>query len=273
MRIYLNGKFVRQEEARLSVLDPGFLYGQGLFETMRAYNGEVFRLDSHIQRLLNSLAIIGIDALIEPDSLKEAAKRCLKENDLKDAYVRLTLWQGEDNKVKVMAMAKPYRFPGKEEYQKGFKAMLSSFRQNESSLLCRVKSANYLHLLLAYQEARKNNFDEALFLNTKGFLAEASRGNIFLVKDNCLLTPELDCGCLPGITRDTVLALAAREKIKAIEARLTLEDLERAQEAFLTNSLIEVMPLVSLDAKPVNNGRPGEITQRILKRYRSAMNA
>ena len=95
-----------------------------------------------------------------------------------------------------------------------------------------MKSANYLHLLLAYQEARKNNFDEALLLNTRGFLAEASRANIFLVKDNCLITPALDCGCPPGITRDTVLALARKEKIKAIEARLTLEDLERAREAF-----------------------------------------
>ncbi len=272
MRIYLNGKFVRQEEARLSVLDPGFLYGQGLFETMRAYRETIFRLDSHIRRLLDSLALIGINAPLEPGSLKMAAKRCLKENDLKDAYVRLTVWQGEDNKVKVMVIAKPYRFPGKEEYQKGFKAMLSPYRQNESSPLCRVKSANYLHLLLAYQESRKNNFDEALLLNTKGFLAEASRGNIFLVKDNCLLTPTIDCGCLPGITRDTVLALAAKEKIKAIEARLTLEDLEKAKEAFLTNSLIEVMPLVCLDGKPVNNGKPGEITRWILKRYRGAVN-
>ena len=272
MRIYFNGKFVRQDEARLSVLDPGFLYGQGIFETMRAYQGRVFRLDSHIRRLLDSLVIIGIDAPLEAGSLKEAVKRCLKENDLKDAYVRLTVWQGEDNKVKVMAIAKPYRFPGKEDYQKGFKAMLSASRQNEFSPLCRVKSANYLRLLLAYQEAKKNNFDEALLLNTKGFLAEASRSNIFLVKDKCLLTPALDCGCLPGITRDTVLALAGKEKIKAIEARLTLEDLGRAQEAFLTNSLIEVMPLVSLDGKPVNKGAPGEMTQRILKRYRALIN-
>ena len=94
MRIYLNGKFLKQEEARLSVLDPGFLYGQGLFETMRAYNGKVFRLDSHIQRLVGSLSLIGIDAPIEAGSLKEAVKRCLKENDLKDAYARLTVWQG-----------------------------------------------------------------------------------------------------------------------------------------------------------------------------------
>ncbi len=272
MKIYLNGKFVSQEEARLSVLDPGFLYGQGVFETMRAYRERIFRLDSHIRRLLDSLVIIGIDAPLEPGSLKEAAKRCLKENDLKDAYVRLTVWQGEDNKVKVMAIAKPCRFPGKEEHQKGFKAMLSALRQNESSPLCRVKSANYLHLILAYQEAKKNSFDEALLLNTKGFLAEASRSNIFLVKDNCLLTPGLDCGCLPGITRDTVLALAGKEKLKTVEARLTLEDLARAKEAFLTNSLIEIMPLVSLDGQPVNKGQPGEITLRLLRRYRAMIN-
>ena len=272
MKIYLNGRFLKREEARIRVLDPGFLYGQGLFETMRAYNGRVFRLDSHIQRLISSLAVIGIDAPLEAGSLKEAVKRGLKENGLKDAYARLTVWQGEDNKVNVAVIIKPYCFPGREEYQKGFRTMLSAFRQNEPSPLCRVKSANCLHLLLAYQEARKNNCDEALLLNTRGFLAEASRGNIFLVKDKCLLTPALDCGCLPGITRDTVLTLARKEKIKAIEARLTLEDLKRAQEAFLTNSLIELMPLVSVDGRPVNKGQPGEITLRLLKRYRALVN-
>ena len=123
-------------------------------------------------------------------------------------------------------------------------------------------------LLLAYQEAKKKTADEAILLNTRDFLAEASRANIFLVKDNCLLTPSLDCGCLPGITRDTVLGLAAKERIKVIETKLKPEDIQRADEAFLTNSLIEVMPLVAVEGRPIKKGIPGKITERILKRYK-----
>lgn len=269
MKIYLNGNFIEQEEARVNILDPGFLYGQGLFETMRVYNESVFRIDSHIQRLLKSLAIINIKLALEAKVLKEAVKECLKKNGLKDAYVRLTLWQGED-KINIAILAKSYDFLKKEDYQKGFKAIISgAFRQNELSALSRIKSSNYLHLLLAYQEAKKNRADEALLLNTGGFLAEASRANIFLVKDNCLVTPSLDCGVLPGITRDTVLAIAGKEKLKVIETKIRRADLEKSDEAFLTNSLLEIMPLVALENKPINKATPGRITELILKRYRA----
>lgn len=272
MKIYLNGKFVERQEAKISIFDPGFLYGQGLFETMRAYNGKIFRLDSHIERLCTFAPRINIKLNINANALKEAALRCIKENKLKDAYVRLTVWQSQTQEAGAALFAKSYNFLSEEDYQRGFKAViLHTFRQNEYSPLSGIKSANYLQLFLTYQEAKKHNVDEALLLNTQGMLAEASRANIFLIKDNCLITPSLECGCLPGITRDTALAIAKKEKIEAIETKVTPEDLKKADEAFLTNSLIELMPLVFVDNKPICKGTPGRITEKLLKSYRSLL--
>lgn len=268
MQIYLEGKFVEEEVAKVSIFEPGFLYAQGLFETMRSYNGKVFRLDSHIERLVNSAPLINLSQKLDAESLKNIVKETLLKNNLKDGYVRLTVWEGKDQ-THLSVLAKPYDFFRREDYLKGFKAGVSgAFRQNEFSLLSRIKSSNYLHLLLSYQEAKKNKLDERILLNTQGYIAEASRANIFLIKDNCLLTPSLDCGCLAGITRDTVLGIAQKEKIKVIETRITCEDLKKSREAFLTNSLIEVMPLVSLDGSPINKGKPGKITEAILRDYR-----
>lgn len=268
MQIYFNGNFVDEEAGKVSIFEPGFLYGQGCFETMRSYSGKIFRLDSHIERLYKSLPLINIKLALEAGILKAAVQNCLSRNSLKDAYLRLTVWQGEDN-ANVAVFAKRYDFLSEENYRKGFKIIISNFRQNEFSILSQIKCSNYLALLLAYQEARKHNSDEALLLNTQNCIAEASRANIFLLKDNCLITPSLDCGCLGGITRDTVLGIAQKEKIKAIETKITYEDLKKADEAFLTNSLIEVMPLVSIDGRAVNKGMPGRITEIILKKYRN----
>lgn len=269
MKIYLDGKFVEEEEARVSIFDPGFLYGQGVFETMRAYNKKIFRLDSHIERLLKALSLLEIKIGQGAEALKEAALGCIKENNLKDAYVRITVWQGAD-KGHIAIFAKSYDFLQKEDYRKGFRAVISkTFRQNEFSPLSGIKSANYLPLLLAYRQAKAQGYDESLLLNTQGFLSEASRSNIFFIKDNCLITPMLDCGCLPGITRDTVLSIAAKEKIQCLEAKVSPEELKKADEAFLTNSMIEVMPLVAVDDRPILKGNPGKITELIQKRYRS----
>lgn len=271
MIIYLDGKFVDEKEARVSISDPGFLYGQGAFETMRAYNKKIFRLKSHIDRLLKALVLLQIKIDGGAKQLEQAVSQSLSENTLKDAYVRITAWQGIDA-GHIAIFARSYDFLQKEDYQKGWRAIISKdFRQNEFSPLSGIKSANYLPMLLAYRQAKAQGYDEALLLNTQGFLAEASRANIFFIKDNCLITPTLDCGCLPGITRDTVLSIAAKEKIKIIEAKVPSEELKKADEAFLTNSLIEVMPLVESDGRPVLRGKPGKITELILKRYRSLL--
>lgn len=271
MKIYLDGKFVDEKEARVSIFEPGFLYGQGAFETMRAYNKKIFRLDSHIERLLKSLPLLEIKIRQGAEALKEAVLKSLSENNLKDAYVRLTAWQGTDG-GHVAVFAKSYDFLQKEDYLKGFRAAISkTYRQNEFSPLSGIKSANYLPMLLVYRQAKAKGYDEALLLNTQGFLSETSRANIFFIKDNCLITPSLDCGCLPGITRDTVLSIAAKEKIQCLEAKVSPEELKKADEAFLTNSLIEVMPLVAVDDKSILAGKPGNITELILKRYRSLL--
>ena len=270
MKVWHNGKFLEAEEVRIDLFSPGFLYGQGAFETMRAYNQRVFRLDSHLERLFKALPILNLELAVGAEVLKKAVKQALKENNLKDAYLRITVWQGKD-KAEAAVFARAYNFLNKEDYRKGFKVIVSSFRQNEFSILSGIKSANYLPLLLAYQEAKKKNADEAILLNTRGLLAEASRANIFLVKDNCLLTPSLDCGCLPGITRDTVLGLAGKEQIKVIETKLKPEDVQRADEAFLTNSLIELMPLTAVEGRPIKKGMPGKISGLLLKGYRSLL--
>ena len=267
MKVFLNGEFIEKEKARVSVFDHGFLYGQGLFETMRAYNRKIFRVDSHIERLFKSAPIINLGLPFDRASLKSCLAACLEENDLKDAYVRLTVWQAQEA-VNFAVFAKEYSFPEKKDYEKGARAIISCFRQDEFSPLSRIKSSNYLHLLLAYQEAKKKGMDEAILLNSRGFVCEASRANIFIVKDNCLLTPSLDCGCLPGIARDTLISIAAREKIETIEAEIAREDLGECQEAFLTNSLIEVMPLVGVDSRPVGQGFPGKITEIVLREYK-----
>jgi branched-chain amino acid aminotransferase len=268
MKIYLDGKFVEEKEARVSILDPGFLYGQGVFETMRAYNKKIFRLDSHIERLLKALPLLQIEPAVEDHRLKEAVLKSLSENNLKDAYVRLTIWRGVD-KGHIAIFARSYDFLQKEDYRKGFRAVISKhFRQNEFSPLSGIKSANYLPLLLAFRQAKAQGYDEAILLNAQDFLSEASRANIFFIKDNCLITPSLECGCLPGITRDTVLSIAAKEKIQCLEAKVSPEELKKADEAFLTNSLIEVMPLAAVDDSPILKGKPGKITELILKRYR-----
>ena len=268
MKVFLNGKFVDEEEASFSLFDAGFLYGQGLFETMRAYNGRIFRIDSHLKRLFNSAPLVDLELDMDRPSLKNNLESSLKKNSLKDAYVRLTLWQGKD-RVNTAIFAQGYNFLKREDYEKGFRAVISSYRQNEFSLLSRIKSASYLLLLLAYKEAKKKNADEALLLNTQNFIAEASRANIFLVKDNCLLTPSLDCGCLAGITRDTVFGIAEKEKINIIETRISRKELKKCDEAFLTNSLIEIMPLVNIEGEPLNKGTPGKITELVLRRYRA----
>lgn len=263
----LNGNFVSADKAVVSILDPGFLYGQGLFETMRSYNGRIFRSDSHIERLINSAPTIDLDLGFDKKYFQDILTFSLKKSGLKSAYLRLTVWQAKE-RVNCAVFVEDRDFLKKENYEKGFKAIISSFRQNEFSPLSKIKSSSYLYMLLAYNEARKKGADEALLLNTKGFICEASRANIFLVKDNCIITPLVSCGCLSGITRDTVLDIARKEKIKTFEEEIMPEDLARSDEAFLTNSLIEVMPLVMVDGAAIKKGAPGKITETISKRYR-----
>jgi len=272
--VYLNGSLIPRSQARISALDYGFLYGFGLFETMRAYGGQVFRLDSHLSRLARSAEILGLP--IGALDLKGAVMDTIQANKLSKARIRITISIGEGGmapdpstckKPTVLILAGHYQPYPEQVYQKGFRAVVSSIRRNSQSPLSRLKSANYLESILARQEARGAGVDEALCLNEKGLLAEASMSNVFLVTDGILRTPGQESGILPGITREVVLELASQLSIDTLEGDIRLDELFHAQEAFLTNSLIEVMPLTEIDGKPIGSGRPGLITRRLMTAY------
>ncbi len=273
--VYLNGSLTPRSQASISPLDYGFLYGFGLFETMRAYGGQVFRLDSHLRRLARSAEILGLP--IGALDLKGAVMDTIQANELSEARIRITISIGEGgmvpdpstcHKPTVLILAGHYQPYPEQVYQKGFRAVVSSIRRNSQSPLSRLKSTNYLESILARQEARAAGVDEALCLNEKGLLAEASMSNIFLVTDGSIRTPGLESGILPGITRQTILELALPLGINTLEHDIRLDELFQAQEAFLTNSLIEVMPLTEVEGRPVASGRPGPLTKRLIVAYK-----
>ena len=275
--IYLNGSLVPRSQAKLSPFDYGFLYGYGLFETMRAYSGRIFRLEQHLSRLQSSAQKLRINLELGTHELGEALYATLKANNLRDARLRLTVSGGEGEPVPdlftylsptVLITTRSYIPPSNQAYERGFKAIVSSIRQNSGSLVSGLKSLNYLPNLLARKEAKEAGAEEAILLNEQGFLAEGSTCNIFLVAKGTLLTPSEDSGILPGITRRVVLELAPSLGIKAVERRIKLEELLEAEEAFFTNSLIEIMPLTRVEGKNIGLGKAGSITRRIMSAYR-----
>jgi len=280
--IYLNGRLVPNFEAKLSPFDHGFLYGYGLFETMRAYDGHVFRLDSHITRLRCSAESIGLTHSIltteeGKQSLKAACRTTLEANELKDARIRLTVSAGEGDMTPnhgtcssptVLITARNLVPLPPEKYETGFKAAVSFLRRNSQSPLSRLKSTCYMENVLARTAARTAGYDEAIFLNEQGYLAEGSTTNVFLVRHGELVTPCFESGVLPGITRDAVLEIARTSNIKATERWVQLNELVEAEEAFLTNSILELVPLVSVEGRPIGTGKPGKLTTDLRFAYR-----
>jgi branched-chain amino acid aminotransferase group I len=272
--VYLNGSLVSRDDARIAVLDYGFLYGFGLFETMRAYGGHVFRLDRHLQRLARSAENLGI--AVESAVLERAVMETIRANGLGDARIRLTVSIGEGGVVPdpttcgeptVLVVAGNFQPFSEEVYQKGFGVVVSSIRRNSRSPLSGMKTLNFLESMLARQEARTAGADEALLLNEKGLLAEASMSNVFLVSEGSLRTPGLESGVLPGVTREAVIELAGKGGIDIIEGDIAPEELLHAEEAFLTNSVMEVMPLTGVEGNPVGDGRPGPVTLKMMAGY------
>ena len=267
--LYLNGELVAAERATLPALDRGLLYGCGLFETMRSYGGRVFRLAEHYRRLAAGAELLAIPVPLALSALEGAVDATLARNGLADAYLRLTLTAGPGGAggPSVVLFAREVSEYPPERRERGMAAVVSGVRRNETSPLARVKSLSYLDNLLAREEARRRGAGEALLLNTQGFVAEGAASNVFLVRNETLLTPSIEAGALPGITRQAVLELAAAEGIGVEETNVTLPDLFGAAEAFLTNSVMEVMPLVSVDGRPLGPGRPGPQTERLARRY------
>jgi branched-chain amino acid aminotransferase group I len=275
--VFLNGALVPRSDARISPFDHGFLYGHGLFETMRAYSGRIFRLRHHLDRLARSAAVLclplgGLD-------LERACNDVLRANDLREARIRLAVSIGEGEgvpepplqpKPTVLAVASEHVPIPQHRYDDGFTAIVSSIRQNSGSPLSRLKSANFLGNLLARQEARAGGVDEALLLNEHGYLCEGSTSNVFLVRDSCLHSPSEKSGCLAGITRGAVTEIAAGLGIGVVQREVRLEELFEADEVFVTNSVIEVMPLTRVDGKRVGaQGAKGDgVTRRVMAAYK-----
>jgi branched-chain amino acid aminotransferase group I len=280
--IYLNGQLKPHFEAKLSPSDYGFLYGYGLFETMRAYDGHIFRLHSHLTRLLRSAERIGLAHSIlttekGKQSLKIACVETLEANRLKDARLRLTISAGEGDMTPepstcssptVMITAGDIDPLPPEKYETGFKAILSSTRRNSQSPLSRLKSTCYMENILARIAARAARCDEAILLNEQGYLAEGSITNIFVASNGELITPSLESGVLPGITREVVLEIARAANIKTLERQVELKELIEAEEAFITNSIMELMPLTWFEGEPIGTGKPGHLTGELLVAYR-----
>jgi branched-chain amino acid aminotransferase len=276
---YLNGRFLPFNEANISVNDSGFLYGYGCYETLRGYNGCFFRLDDHLDRLSRTAAELVLPVDIQ--MLKTVVPETLRKNELTDARVRITLTGGEvslsstrpsSKNPTLLVTAVNYVPHSVETYEKGFNVIIARAARNSRSLLPGHKTTCFLESLLARRQALSAGADDALLLNEKGLLAEASSSNVFILSGGILKTPRLGSGLLPGVTRNIVLEIARQNGISAIEADILPDELMNAEEIFLTNSMIEIMPVTKLEGKAVSSGNPGPLTRRLIDIYREMVN-
>lgn len=280
MFVYVNGKIVSSQDAVVSVFDHGLLYGDGIYETMLAYNRVIFKLDEHLNRLYRSASLIGLKIPLDINRLKTALYETLVANDLMNAYVRLTVSRGSGpiglnpelcpEPTIIIMVQESKEYPGT-LYEKGVNLIISETRRNlKEAINPLIKSLNFLNNILAKIEAIKKNAYEAIMLNAHGQLTEATISNVFFIKDNILCTPSIECGILDGITRGTVIDLARRENIKVNEGKFTKEDIYSANEVFITNTSLEVMPVSKVDDTryPV-----GYITKRLHKSYKQEVKA
>ena len=278
MKIYLNGKFVDKEDAKISVFDHGLLYGDGVFEGIRLYSGCVFKLDEHLERLEFSAKAILLDLPMSREELAEVVCECCRQNELQDGYVRLVVTRGPGHlglspdgcgPAGVIIIADNIQLYPKELYETGLKIITVPTRRiNAAALPPAVKSLNYLNNILAKIEAKKVGFQEALMLNDKGEVAECTGDNVFVYSKSVLYTPPLDSGSLRGITRGTVMDIAEELGVELREQALTRYDLWTAEECFLTGTAAEVIPCVEVDHRPVGSGQPGEMTKQFISRFR-----
>ena len=275
--IYVNGAFFDEKDAKISVFDRGFLYGDGLFETLRAYSGEIFRLEDHLERLSQASHRIALP--FEREKAKKALWDTLHRNRFSDALLRLTITRGQgppgidlpiNPQPTMVIFTRPFTgYPGQEN---GIYVHIAEIRKTpKESLDSSLKSLNFLNNILARQEASLRKTQEAIILNKDGYLAEGSVSNLFWVSGNALHTPALDTGILPGVTRKVVLELADKENIPYKEGFYKPQDLFSADEVFLTNTGYEIMPVQKVDTTPFLS--PGPLTVRLLDAYHRSVSA
>ena len=278
LTVYINGKFYPQSDAKVSVFDHGLLYGDGVFEGIRAYNGRVFKLERHMDRLFHSAKAIDLKIPHSKDEIAKIVLDTCRRNDIKEGYIRPIITRGpgdlglDPRKVKsgptIVVIAQPsINLLGK-VYERGLKVVTSSYRRvPPQSLSPSIKSLNYLNNIMAKVEANQYGADEALMLDIHGYVSEASAENVFIVRNHTLVTPFTSTN-LPGVTRETVLELAPGLNLMAQEQFFTLYDVWAADEAFITGSAAEIAPVVEVDGRTIGDGKPGPTTKKIMKAFR-----
>jgi len=276
-KVYINGQFVDQQEAKISVFDHGLLYGDGVFEGIRSYNGKAFRLQEHLDRLWNSAKAIWLQIPINKEQMAEAIQEALRLNGIRDGYIRVVVTRGvgtlglDPNRCsqpQVIIIADKISLYPKEYYENGLEIVtVSTLRNHPAALSPRIKSLNYLNNILAKIEGLQAGCIEALMLNHKGEVAECTGDNIFLVRQGRLLTPPNDAGILEGITRAAVIQLAQADGYQVLEIPLTKHDVYIADECFLTGTAAEVVPVVKVDSRLIGDGKPGPITRHLIARF------
>ena len=278
MKVYVNGKILNEDKAVISVFDRGYLYGDGIFETMRSYGGVIFRLGDHLERLYSSMKSLKIRQSLSRRETEEAVYNLLDVNGIKDASVRMTVSRGiskhmgfgisqsEASSVVITAtefVPRPISY-----YTKGINADIARFRRNSRAFSSNFKTLSYLDSIIARSEALPKGSFETIFLNESGYVSEASVSNIFMIKGNRLMTPSADCGVLPGITRKAVLELAPYAGLGVDEGKFNEEELAKSDEVFVTNSLIEIIPVTMIGGMRVGDGKVGGVTLKIHSLYK-----
>ena len=277
MRIFIDGKYYSERDAKVSVFDHGLLYGDGVFEGIRAYHGHVFKLKEHIDRLFCSAKAILLELPMSHAQLMKATVETCRANKIRDGYIRLVATRGVGTlglnprtckKPSVIIIADKIQLYPPEYYQRGLDIItVPTVRNLHSALNPAIKSLNYLNNILAKIEANNAGVEEAVMLNAEGFVAECTGDNLFIVNNRALFTPPLSAGALYGITRQTVIELAEEAGLKVSEPNLTRYDLFNADECFLTGTGAELIPVVRIDGRVIGTGKPGPITRRLEEDY------
>ncbi|VVB87259.1 Amino-transferase class IV [uncultured archaeon] len=275
--IYFNGKFVPKQEARTSIYDHGFLYGDGVFEGIRAYNGRVFRLDGHLDRMYDSAKAIDLKVPLSKEEMKKAIIETLKRNGLKDAYIRPIVTRGDGDLgldprkcpvPNVFIITQEWGAMYGDLYEKGLTGVTVGIRRNAPEALPpNIKSLNYLNNILAKIEANVKGGDEAIMIDVHGNVSEGSGDNIFVVKNGKILTPPT-LNNLRGITRAAAIELAVKDRISVSEINLGLFDIYTADEVFVTGTAAEIAPMTKVDGRIIGDGKPGKITTKLMAEFK-----
>jgi len=277
LKIWLDGKLVDEADAKISVFDHGLLYGDGVFEGIRVYDGRVFELEAHLRRLYESAKVIRLEVTMDKSELAGAIKKTVEANGIVDGYIRLVATRGAGTlglnpflcrNSSLIIIADNIQLYPEELYETGMKIIsATTVRNHPLAIPPQVKSLNYLNNIIAKIEALDNDVPEAIMYNHEGYVAEATGDNVFIVRDGVIYTPPVEAGALEGVTRNLVIRLAKEESLEVVEKNLTRCDLYICDEFFLTGTAAEVIGIVVIDGRMIGEGKPGPITKRLREKF------